>query len=297
MSSFIRLTNPRLQHSWYRRAPTLRSDGNCFFVALSSTSSTPHISPRPRTSPTFSREANCFRPAKSFFPFRPASSTSPSRSRICKVARATAQQVGWPEYVNACIHLRVGGASARTLKTLSDIPMPPNGRYPDVIPLAKEMMSGSTFQWSSRNHQPPGALDGFSQESGDGIGAFPQDRFLQLIGRCSSLADIGIARNIPIGIRGRDMNEARYLRAEHRRKCRNPGRVHRSDGYAVISVLPADDFQLLRLALTVPEKPCGLDCTVICISAARREKEMIYRWITELRQPLGQLDCGDVRMA
>src|SRR3954454_3977750 len=68
-------------------------------LALSATSSTPHIMPSPRTSPTSGRSDSMRSPSSRCFPIVAARSGSPSFSMMSRLASPTAQQTGWPEYV------------------------------------------------------------------------------------------------------------------------------------------------------------------------------------------------------
>src|SRR6185369_17260542 len=91
--------------------------------------------------------------------------------------------------------------------------------------------------------------------------------------------------------------EFRDLRAEHRPEAGNPSGIHRADRYAVIAMLTRNDLDLARFALAVEKEARCFDSTVIGITAARREKEMIDGWIAELRQLLRQLNRRNIRVA
>ena len=68
-------------------------------------------------------------------------SLSPSRSKMSRLAIATADDTGCPPKVNPCANVVVPLANGSNSR--SDAIIAPIGAYPDVIPLAQVIMSGT----------------------------------------------------------------------------------------------------------------------------------------------------------
>src|SRR5262245_11035956 len=129
------------------------------------------------------------------------------------------------------------------------------------------------------NHKTTCALNGLCDKGCNRICAFAKNRLFQFVRRCAALTDRGITGHVAIRVGRRNVQEPRQFRAEHIPKPWNACRVHCANSHTVIAMLPADDLQLVRLALTIPKEPRRFDGAIICVSTARGEKEMINRGI------------------
>ena len=138
------------------------------------------------------------------------------------------------------------------------------------------------------------AVDGLGDEGGHRVRPLAQDRLLEEPRRRLAGRLAGLAALLPIGVAGRDVDEARHPRLEHLPVGGHAGGAHRLERDAVVAVEARDDLGLVRLALGLPVEARGLERRLVGLGAAGGEEHRLHVLGRELDELVGQLDRRQV---
>ena len=132
-------------------------------------------------------------------------------------------------------------------------------------------------------------LHGFGDEHGHRVGAFAENRLLELVRGRDSLAH-PLRCPVAVGVGRGDVHEARHPGLEHRPVCGDSGCGHRGQGDPVVAPLARDDLGLVRLAPKLPVVAGHLEVAVARFAAAGGEIEAVDVRIGDGGEALGELD-------
>ena len=202
-----------------------------------------------------------------------------------------------------------------------------------MTPLAKERMSGFTFQCYSPNQRPrsaearddfigdqqhvitradfanqrpvivgridhaAGAVDRLPDEGGNRVRALAEDRFLEFARRRLADCLAGLRPLESVRVARLDVNETGDPRFKHLPVRAHLGGAHRLERDPVVSLLARNDLYLVGLAARLPVKARGLECRFVGFGASRSEKDRLHVVAGNLNQTLRQRDRRNVGRA